>query len=608
MRTNDRLWRLASVGGLIACTTLAACAEAEKTGEPKALVSAAAAAKAGESKAARSGEATTSMVNGEAAKGTAPITTGQPTAGSLATTDGKLDNGTFFDAWTFEVAQDSEVIIAMSSSTFDTYLVFASGAPGAGGEVIDLNDDLVGTNSGIGVAVAPGRYTAFATSYSAGVTGDYSITVMVVPTGSDEARVLRPGSPAAGALASSDQTLPAGEYYQEWTLQGNAGDLVTVTLQSGDFDTYLGFRSGGDVLAENDDSDGTTNSRVEVRLPSTGAYTVVVTSFGSGATGPYTLTARSEARAPFTGFRSGGDPDGRYALLVGIGDYPGTAADLGNAPIEDANIMQRMLVDKFGFDPANIVTLNDSDATRENIAQGIVQHLGQAGPDGVAFFFYSGHGTQIGQNIGVTGALDPEPGPSADGQYPGGDQALAVYGSDRMSSVILDEELGYLIETIDAGRTMVAVDACFSGSVTRGVFRAKGLNLSAPGVAENMNLPTNFITSELKALNLTDISLGFGDFQRIAEVMDNPQRHVMWGASTDQQVSWVSDLGGGSSVFAYYLGQYLTEAAGSATLAQVHQLVREATVEYSEANTELQEPQLRGDRQSMTVAEFFRQR
>ncbi len=122
------------------------------------------------------------------------------------------------------------------------------------------------------------------------------------------------------------------------------------------------------------------------------------------------------------------------------------------------------------------------------------------------------------------------------------------------------------------------------------------------------SISTNFITSELKALNLTDTSLGFGDFGRIAQVMENPQRHVMWGASTDEQVSWTSGLGGGSSVFAYYLGQRLTEAAGSATLAQVHRLVNDDVTRWTRENTELQDPQLRGDRQSMTVAEFFRQR
>jgi hypothetical protein len=156
---------------------------------------------------------------------------------------------------------------------------------------------------------------------------------------------------------------------------------------------------------------------------------------------------------------------------------------------------------------------------------------------------------------------------------------------------------------------MVAVDACFSGSVTRGG-TAKRVVLSDPGIAEHTHMPDNFITSELKAANLTDFSLGFGDFSQIARVMGNPQRHVMWGASTDMQVSWVGgpELGGGSSVFAYYLAQHLTEASGSTTLAQVHREVSQDVVAYSRENYEVQEPQIRGDRQSMTVVDFFRQR
>ena len=105
--------------------------------------------------------------------------------------------------------------------------------------------------------------------------------------------------------------------------------------------------------------------------------------------------------------------------------------------------------------------LNDSDATRENIANGVIEHLGQAGPDGVAVLFFSGHGIQMGENIGLTGALDPEPRGD-------GDEAIFIYGHGGESSVLLDEELGFLIETIDAGRALVVVDACFSGEITRG--------------------------------------------------------------------------------------------------------------------------------------------
>jgi hypothetical protein len=586
---------------------LAAC-EAEKVpGATKALV--ANPAKGGESKDARIAEATTALVNGEAAKGVARLTPGQPAIGQLSTSDGRMDNGAYVDVWEFDITQQSEVVVAMTSNAFDTYLAVVDGPLGEASEILAMNDDLLGTDSGLSLLLSPGTYAAMATSFAGGATGEYVIGVEVMSTGSKEARVLVPGTPITDELVATDPTLPDGSHYHVWTLQGNGGDRVTLTLASTEFDTYIGMHAGGEVLAENDDSDG-TNSRLDVTLPAGGAYSVVVTSFLGGETGTYTLNATSVARTPFVGFRTGGDPNGRYALLVGIGDYPGQGSppDLGNAPIEDANIMRRMLVDHFGFDAANVVMLTDADATRQNIAQGIAQHLGQAGPNGVAFFFYSGHGTQIGANIGVTGSLDPEPGPSNNGEYPGGDQALYVYGPDFESSVILDEELGYLIETLDAGRAMVAVDACFSGSVTRGVFAAKGVDLREAGVAEHVNLPSNFITSELKALDLTDFSLGFGDFGAIARSMENPQRHVMWGASTDQQVSWTSDLGGGSSVFAYYLGQRLTAAPGTMTLAQVHGQVSGDVVAYSRTNTELQEPQIRGDRQSMTVAEFFRQR
>jgi hypothetical protein len=598
---------MAGVGGLVACTHIAGCGEAEKAAvAAKSLVPPAAATKSAGDLAVRSGEALTAMVNGEAQKGIAPIRSGEITRGSLTPTDSRLDNGAYFDAWVFDMPSAGNVLVTMASSDFDTYLTLVAGEPGAMGEVLQSNDDLEGTNSGLQLAVPSGRYTAIATSYAPGTVGSYTIMVIAAPGGaSGDQRVLRPGSTVSGSLTRTDPTLSRGEHYHTYTFQGQAGDRVVISLSSDEFDTYLGVLRDGAVLASNDDAGGTTNSQVELTLPATGAYAVRVTSFGAGETGRYTLSAQATARQPFAGFGRGGDPNGRYALLVGISDYPGTDADLHGVPIEDANIVRRVLVDRFGFDPTNIVTLNDANATRENIARGIVEHLGQAGPNGVAVFFYSGHGTQIGANVGVTGSLDPE--------NANGDQAIYVYGPDARSSVILDEELGYLIETLDAGRALVVVDACYSGSVTRASGsdpQSKVVDLRDPAIASQVELPTNFITAELKALNLADMSLGFGDFGRIAQVMQNPQRHVMMGASTDEQVSWTSPLGGGASVFTYYLGQRLASAPGSTTLAQVLRQVHDDVTRYiaQDGRMTMQNPQIAGSRQSMTLDEFFRQR
>ena len=179
--------------------------------------------------------------------------------------------------------------------------------------------------------------------------------------------------------------------------------------------------------------------------------------------------------------------------------------------------------------------------------------------------------------------------------------------------MILDEELGYLIESIDAGRALVVVDACFSGEITRAAGDApqsKVVDLSDPDVAGSVRLPTNFISSELKALDLDDLSLGFGDFEEMAEVFRSPQRHVMWGGSTEDQVSWTSGLGNGASVFTYYLGERMMSVPGSTPLSQLNGLVHDDVVRYieSDGNLTMQNPQMRGGNQSMTLDDFFRQR
>jgi hypothetical protein len=320
--------------------------------------------------------------------------------------------------------------------------------------------------------LSAGPYTIMANSFGAGETGAYDLSMTAVGSGGSgsggsgggSGSVLRVGSSASGSLSSSDATLDDGSYFDEWSYSGQGGESITVTMTSADVDSYLlaflgNGMSSGEYLAEDDDSGGGLNAQITLTLPASGTYTFVANTFGQGETGSYEMSVTSGGSTSTT-YTTGGSSDGKYALLVGIDDYPGTGSDL-RGPVEDARIMYRALTERFGFDPANIVTLNDSDATRENIANGIVQHLGQAGPDGVAVFFYSGHGTQIGANIGLTGSLDPEPRGD-------GDEALYIYGHNQESSVLLDEELGFLIETIEAGRTLVVVDACFSGEITRG--------------------------------------------------------------------------------------------------------------------------------------------
>ncbi len=86
-----------------------------------------------------------------------------------------------------------------------------------------------------------------------------------------------------------------------------------------------------------------------------------------------------------------------YALLIGINQYDRTSSV---PPLRgctnDVKAMQAYLEGLVGQDAGQLhlkVLLNEQ-ATRQAVIDGFRNHLGQAGPNDVALFFYAGHGSQ----------------------------------------------------------------------------------------------------------------------------------------------------------------------------------------------------------------------
>lgn len=74
-----------------------------------------------------------------------------------------------------------------------------------------------------------------------------------------------------------------------WTFSGTAGTTITIVLNAtdGTLDPQLElYNPGGIMIAENDDTDGSNNrnSRIQITLPETGLYTIIVSAFGTGGT------------------------------------------------------------------------------------------------------------------------------------------------------------------------------------------------------------------------------------------------------------------------------------------------------------------------------------
>lgn len=83
----------------------------------------------------------------------------------------------------------------------------------------------------------------------------------------------------------------------------------------------------------------------------------------------------------------------KLALLVGINQYPDV--DLAGC-LTDVELQQELLINRFGFQAQDIITLTNKEATKNNIKDSFNSHLiQQAKPGDVAIFHFSGYGSRI---------------------------------------------------------------------------------------------------------------------------------------------------------------------------------------------------------------------
>lgn len=69
------------------------------------------------------------------------IEPGQTVAGVLSSGDNQLDDGSYYDAWIFELGSTVDVEISMNSTEIDSYLSVYAGEPGRLGTRMGANND-----------------------------------------------------------------------------------------------------------------------------------------------------------------------------------------------------------------------------------------------------------------------------------------------------------------------------------------------------------------------------------------------------------------------------------------------------------------------------------
>jgi hypothetical protein len=179
--------------------------------------------------------------------------------------------------FTFEGEEGQGVQIEASSEVIDTYLILLD----ENGDEIASDDDGAGNLNSRIVTTLPysGRYTIVVTSFSYVVDsdveeGDFELSTQFVEVASTRIEL---GEGNQSMMDSLSEDRPQIEF----VFSGEEGETLLLSADSTEFDTYLMLLDeDGEIIASNDDSNGTLNSLIgPFELPYSGDYTAVVTSY-----------------------------------------------------------------------------------------------------------------------------------------------------------------------------------------------------------------------------------------------------------------------------------------------------------------------------------------
>lgn len=146
------------------------------------------------------------------------------------------------------------------------------------------------------------------------------------------------------------------------------------------------------------------------------------------------------------------------ALLVGINTYPDLPDEYQlQGALNDVLVMEKLLIEVFGFEPAHIKTLRNEEASREGILKTFREFLiMDATRDSQVVFYFSGHGGQVYDEN------NDEPG-----RY---DESLMPYDAHRERNKpyrdIIDDEIQVLLNdlTKKCRNVTLIFDCCHAGS------------------------------------------------------------------------------------------------------------------------------------------------
>jgi hypothetical protein len=245
-----------------------------------------------------SGSGAYQLVSAFTASAIAPCTFAQP----LALNGGYIQNlgpsscfganGQPMDQYQFTLPNDGTIAAVMMSDQFDSYLMLTDST----GNVLRSDDNSYGYNDPLIVQFLPaGTYQLTARAVSSTVGGLYQVNLPASlgprPVFCGSKGALAVGGSISGTLAFTACQYTDATFADVYQMTLAADTTIDLRLNSGDFDAYLVVLDAkGNLVAQDDDSGGGTNARIQQMLTA-GNYYVFAKPFANYySLGNYTLT------------------------------------------------------------------------------------------------------------------------------------------------------------------------------------------------------------------------------------------------------------------------------------------------------------------------------
>ena len=165
-----------------------------------------------------------------------------------------------------------------------------------------------------------------------------------------------------------------------------------------------------------------------------------------------------------------------YALLVGIDAYRYPVRPLHGCVNDVLNFEKYLKAAEAKNFDLKIKVLQNEQATKANIVNAFLQHLGQAGSDDVALFYYAGHGAQEKADPTVW-RFEP------DGKLEGLVCVDSIPSTGQNFNLLVDKELRFLLHRLTTNdpakpkagspHVLTIFDCCHSGGNTRNIYIGK---------------------------------------------------------------------------------------------------------------------------------------